>query len=175
MKKCLILKSVKGNSLIHKKASVLCISRKRNYSAKLKMIDNSRVFKGYLFCLISKYMPNELYLNMKEIVISVGGRKGRCWKDGKLNSYATVWRLDYLTDRPKVLTPIIGCCFKLLVPPANWLSLFFRTFQGRQSADFGRNFSIFHLFSAYGTPSAVFPHTSLRNSPISAYFRRFSA
>ena len=29
---------------------------------------------------------------------------------------------------------------------------------------------IFRLFSAYGTPSAVFPHTCLRNLPISAYF-----
>ena len=44
----------------------------------------------------------------------------------------------------------------------------------RQNDDFGRNFTyllpIFHLFSAYGTPFAVFPHTCLQNLPISIYF-----
>ena len=49
----------------------------------------------------------------------------------------------------------------------------------RQNGDFGWNFTyfllIFRLFSAYGTPSAVFKPTCLWNSPISAYFRLFSA
>ena len=49
----------------------------------------------------------------------------------------------------------------------------------RQNGDFGRNFSyfplIFHLFSTYGTPSAVFKPKCLWNSPISAYFHLFSA
>ena len=40
----------------------------------------------------------------------------------------------------------------------------------RQNGDLGEISPIFRLFSAYGTPSAVFPHTCLRNSPISAYF-----
>ena len=60
-----------------------------------------------------------------------------------------------------------------------WWALIERSVSGmhypaRQSGNFGWNFTyfplIFHLFSAYGTPSAVFKPTCLRNSPISAYF-----
>ena len=40
----------------------------------------------------------------------------------------------------------------------------------RQMAILGEISIIFRLFSAYGTPSAIFPHTCLRNSPISVYF-----
>ena len=44
----------------------------------------------------------------------------------------------------------------------------------RQKGNFGRNFAyfllIFHLFYAYGTSSAVFKLTCLRNLPISIYF-----
>ena len=40
----------------------------------------------------------------------------------------------------------------------------------RQNGDFERIFTYFRLFSTYGTPSAVFPQTCLRNSPIFVYF-----
>ena len=57
--------------------------------------------------------------------------------------------------------------------------LFLSFFPARQNGDFGQNFAyfplIFCLFSAYGTPSAVFKPTCLRNLPIFVYFRLFSA
>ena len=53
------------------------------------------------------------------------------------------------------------------------------SFPARQNSDSGRNFTyfllIFRLFSAYGTPSAVFKPRCLLNSPISTYFCLFSA
>ena len=55
-----------------------------------------------------------------------------------------------------------------------WRRLEDKQIPARQNCDFGWNVAyfplIFRLFSAYGTPSAVFKPTYLWNSPISLYF-----
>ena len=62
--------------------------------------------------------------------------------------------------------------FKLPVPINGRL----KSLPGKTKRRFWVKFSpIFHRFSAYGTPSAVFPPTCLRITPISTYFRLFSA
>ena len=82
--------------------------------------------------------------------------------------YDTVWGVKFNLSRNR------NIILKILF---SWIEAMFGIGDTRQDKTviLGETLPIFHSFSAYGNPSAIFPPTYLQNSPISAYFHLFSA